>query len=137
MPDRMEVARDWFAHGDHDLQAAEALLDVGGFPDTVGMLVQQAAEKYLKGFLIYHGWKLRKTHDLRLLVGEAITYEPSLADLRDFARKATAYYLEYRYPPSPPAVYSKEEMAEATAQAEDLIARIRAGVGRDALDGAP
>ncbi|MDP2937438.1 MAG: HEPN domain-containing protein [Dehalococcoidia bacterium] len=79
----------WFAHGDHDLQAAKALLDVGGFTDTVGMLFQQAAEKHLKGFLIYHGWKLRKTHDLRLLIGEAITYGPSLAYFRDFARKAT------------------------------------------------
>lgn len=128
MADRMGLADEWFAHGDHDLQAAKALLAHGGFTDTVGMLVQQAAKKYLKGFLIYHGWKLRKTDDLRLLVGEAIGYQPGFADFRDFARKATAYYLEYRYPPSPPAAYSKDEIAEATAQTEELIARIRAAV---------
>ena len=89
------------------------------------MLIQQAAEKYLKGYLIYHGWKLRKTHDLRQLVAEAVNYDLGFADFRDFTRKATAYYLEYRYPPGPPADYPREEIADILVQTEKLITKIR------------
>lgn len=105
MPDEARLAQEWFSRGDHDCQAAKVLVDKGGFTDTIAMLVQQAAEKYLKGYLVYHGWKLKKTHDLRRLVAEAVSHDPGFADFRDFARVATAYYLQDRYPPGPPADY--------------------------------
>ncbi|MBI4329761.1 MAG: HEPN domain-containing protein [Chloroflexi bacterium] len=94
MPDRRKMAEDWFAHGDQDFQAAKALFAEEEFTSTVAMLLQQASEKYLKGYLVYQGWKLRKTHDLRRLTAEAISYDPRFEQFRDFARKTTAYYLE-------------------------------------------
>lgn len=89
------------------------------------MLAQQAAEKYLKGYLLSRGWKLQKTHDLELLVSEAITHNKAFEQFLDFARKATAYYFEHRYPPGPPADYPKEEIADMLDQAEKLVAIIR------------
>ena len=125
MPDRAKLAEEWFVFGERDLQAAKALMGREGLTDIISMLVQQAVEKYLKGFLIYHGWKLRKTHDLRRLVAEASKYDPGLADFRDFARKATAYYLEHRYPPGPPNDHPAEEIADLLEQTEKLVSRIR------------
>lgn len=129
MPDRAKLAQEWFAHGDHDFQAARVLWSREEFTDITAMLLQQAAEKYLKGYLVYHGWELRKTHDLRRLVAEAINYDPSFADFRDFARAVTAYYFENRYPPGPPADYPREEIAAIMEQAEKLIGKIKEAVG--------
>lgn len=125
MPDRAKLAEEWFMRGDHDLESAKLLLNQKGHTDTIGFLIQQAAEKYLKGYLIYHGWKLRKTHDLRGLIAEAVEYDPGFADYQDFARKATAHYLENRYPTASPVAYAREEMAAMLEQAEKLITRIK------------
>ncbi len=125
MPDRAKLAKEWFVRGDHDLQSARLLLNQGGPTDTIGVLIQQATEKYLKGYLIYNGWKLKKTHDLRGLIAEAVDYDPGFTDYQDFARKATAHYLENRYPPTLPVEYPREEMAAMLEQAEKLVARIK------------
>jgi HEPN domain-containing protein len=34
--------------------------------EAAGFYLQQALEKYLKAFLIQHGWKLKKIHTLRI-----------------------------------------------------------------------
>jgi HEPN domain-containing protein len=40
-----------------------------------GIHLQQAIEKWLKAFLLHHGWTLRRTHELEALLDEAIRYE--------------------------------------------------------------
>lgn len=59
---------DWFAQGDLDIQAAEILLAQGGPLPIIAFHLQQAAEKYLKGFLLSTGWFLRRIHDLEVLI---------------------------------------------------------------------
>ena len=91
--------------------------------------MQQAAEKYLKGYLITRGWKLQKTHDLEVLVSEAITHDKYFEQFLDFARMVSAYYLEDRYPPGPPVGYPREEVADMMEQTEKLIAKIVEAIG--------
>lgn len=129
MPDRAKLAKEWFARGSDDMQTARLAFGAGAPTATIAILLQQAAEKYLKGYLIYHGWELRKTHDIRRLMAEAINYDSSFIDFRDFARAVTAYYLEDRYPPGPPADYPREEIAGVMEQAEKLIVKIKEAVG--------
>jgi HEPN domain-containing protein len=74
MPDespQKALTQEWFLRGEHDLQSADILLKQNGHADTVAILIQQAVEKYVKGFLLGKGWRLRKIHDLELLVEEA------------------------------------------------------------------
>lgn len=68
---------DWFAQGDLDVQAAEILLAQGGPLPIIAFHLQQAAEKYLKGFLLSTGWPLRRIHDLEALIQEAIVRMPT------------------------------------------------------------
>lgn len=42
---------DWFARAEADIEATEILLAHGGDTGLAGMHVQQAIEKYLKGYL--------------------------------------------------------------------------------------
>ena len=65
-------SEDWFAQGDMDIQAAEILHSQSGPPSIVAFHIQQAIEKYLKGFLLAHDWSLRRIHDLEVLIHDAI-----------------------------------------------------------------
>ena len=65
---------DWFEKASRDLRRVEVLLaddDIEG----AGFHLQQAAEKYLKGYLLGRGWPLKRTHDLEVLVNEAMTHD--------------------------------------------------------------
>jgi HEPN domain-containing protein len=45
-------------------------------------LLQEAAERFLKAYLIAGGWKLRRIHDLGALVAEAVAMDARFAALR-------------------------------------------------------
>jgi len=121
---RARVVAEWFEKGKHDIEAAKLLFEAGHYTDTIAMLIQQAIEKYLKGFLIHHGWKLRKIHDLIKLLAEAVKYQADLAEYEDRCRRISEYYFESRYPGRMPAQYSREEIKESLEVAEALIKRI-------------
>ena len=60
----------WIAKADSDFLNIENNLTVARVPwDTVCFHAQQAAEKLLKAFLVYHGHPLLRTHDLNTADG--------------------------------------------------------------------
>jgi HEPN domain-containing protein len=128
MPDesiQKAITQEWFLRGEHDFQSADILRKQNGHADTIAVLIQQAVEKYTKGFLLGRGWKLRKIHDLELLVEEATKYDKSFIPFLDLARRLSAFYIEDRYPPGPTHDYSREEIATLYAQAADLITKFK------------
>ena len=118
------LAKDWLEKGRHDFEMAQLLYKEQGYTDIIAFLIQQAVEKYLKGFLIYHGWKLRKIHDLETLLNEAINVEHSFEDFSITCRKITEYYIESRYPLGFPVDYPREEIKESLDAAGEIIAKI-------------
>ncbi len=42
------------------------------------MHLQQAIEKYVKGWLLDRGWVLRRTHEVDRLLDDATGFDPSL-----------------------------------------------------------
>ena len=86
--------------------------------------MHQAAEKYLKGYLISKGWQLKKTHDLRELRARATEFDPAFAAYAELARWLTAFYVEERYPSGPLVNYSREEIKGILEQTKKLIATI-------------
>jgi len=125
MPDKGRLAQEWLARGSNDMETARVAFQAGAPTDTIAVLLQQASEKYLTDYLLSKGWRLKKTHDLAELVDRAREHDAVFGDYLDMARRLTAYYLEDRYPPGPPAEYPREEIAEIMGQTEKLIARIR------------
>ena len=51
------LPKDWFKKGEIDLESAKILLAAGTL-ETAAFHIQQAIEKYLKGYLLGKGWKL-------------------------------------------------------------------------------
>ncbi len=51
---KIDIVKQWIEKGDHDLGTAQVTyLYLPQYRDTIAFHCQQAAEKYLKGYLIY------------------------------------------------------------------------------------
>lgn len=123
-----ERVKEWIERGERDLAAAELLFDQSEYFDVVLFHLHQAVEKFLKGFLIHSGWRLKKIHDLETLITEAIDFDGAFEKYLDLARKLTAFYYQERYPPGPVSLYSKEETAQILEETKELISKIRRGI---------
>lgn len=78
-PARVEDTRGWLQKAKEDLDIAKELLKPAR--TLCGGAVfhcQQAAEKALKAFLVWHDVSFRKTHDLKELGGACIKLEATL-----------------------------------------------------------
>ena len=69
MKEELEEAQGWFHKAESDLVTARRTAASEGPYDTACFHAQQAAEKYLKGFLIACGQGFPYTHDLENLFG--------------------------------------------------------------------
>lgn len=94
-----ELVRNWLLKANHD-NASAIKLSEGDNPylDTAIYHCQQAAEKALKGFLVFHDQRFEKTHDLQVLINLATSADPSVSALLDNGELLTPYATLYRYP---------------------------------------
>ena len=116
-----EVAIEWFSRAKHDFAVAQLLFNEKHYFDIALFHIHQAIEKYLKGYLIQNGWKLKKIHDLELLLTEAINFNPKFESYLDFGRKLSGFYYEERYPPGLLTTCSKKELKEMLDTAGKII----------------
>ncbi len=89
---------DWFYSASDRLRAADSLHKTEGLTHSGVELLQEAAERYLKGFLVAHGWRLARTHDLRRLVQEAKVYDPSFSGFEAMSKELTEDFFAQHYP---------------------------------------
>ena len=89
-------------------------------PAGAGMHLQQAVEKYLKGWLLDRGWALRRTHEVERLLDEAVQLAPSLQPFRSLCLRLSTYYLVGRYPPTALAGPGETQLAADIAEARQL-----------------
>jgi HEPN domain-containing protein len=76
---------DWFYLAQDRLRIADLAWRQEGLTPAGVELLQEAVERYLKGYLVSQGWLLIKTHDLERLVSDASFYD---ARFRQFAALA-------------------------------------------------
>jgi HEPN domain-containing protein len=121
------LAREWFEKAEHDLLNVRNNLAAADIPtDTVCFHCHQAAEKYLKGFLVWHAVAPDRTHDLENLLQSCARIDPTLNSLRSLANSLNPYAIDVRYPDTP---YPDPTLIE-TRSAFDAAREIRAGVRR-------
>ncbi len=117
-----ELARVWLLKAHSDLHTA---IQIGGLPDghlDAGIYhCQQAAEKALKGFLVFREMAFEKIHDLEKILQETTAVEPTFRQLKIAAASLTPYSFAYRYPSEQGFIEpSREEFDEAVQQAQDI-----------------
>ena len=119
-------AEEWFERGRHDIETAQLLYDRRGHTDSIVYHIQQALEKYLKGYLVLHGRRPPRIHELDTLLKHITAFDNSLISFLDLCEKASLYYIEARYPPGPPAEYKYEEIKSDLDGTWKLIEQIQA-----------
>lgn len=119
-----QYPRDWLRIGDKEIERARNLLKLGDL-EGAGFNIQQAVEKYLKGFLLSKGWELKKIHNLETLINEAVNYEPSFEEYRASCQKITQYYVEERYPFTTASTLTDDEIKESLVAAESILQRVK------------
>jgi HEPN domain-containing protein len=116
---KWDFVQQWLNRAHKDLVAGEMLLK-GGFEDyeNVGFHAQQAAEKYIKAFLVRHQIEFPKAHNIALLRQLVANVDPELAKSLAEADALTPYGVEFRYPGDLPSV-SRDEGERAVRLAEE------------------
>jgi HEPN domain-containing protein len=99
----IEGWRGWAQKAENDLRTISILLDHKDAPlEIICFHAQQAAEKYLKGFLVARSSTVPKIHDLPSLLAECAHYDAGFKRLEDDCRRLNAYGVAPRYPESDP-----------------------------------
>ncbi len=115
----IEIARQWVAKANSDLLNVENNLRSQIIPyDTVCFHCQQAAEKFLKAYLVFRGQAPPITHDLLLLLEKVRFFDAEAEWLREHLALLMPYAVEIRYPDDW-FMPSAEDAIEARAAALD------------------
>ena len=118
---KRELARQWLAKAEEDFGVAKHLVTEGtSYLSAAGFHAQQAAEKFLKAFLVWHQIEFPKTHDLDELLDLAATVDSHLAESLCSTTILSSYGVDIRYPSDFPQM-----RPEDARQAVDLAAHVR------------
>ena len=99
MSDRPASVSAWIRKAEHDLVVVDLLIPSDDPPwDIVVFHAQQAAEKFLKAFLVSRGQQPPKVHDLPRLLKLCVTFAPDLASFVDECAFLSPLAVLSRYP---------------------------------------
>jgi HEPN domain-containing protein len=132
LPDPSQaLARRWFQKAENDLLNVENNLKAERYAgDTVCFHCQQAAEKYLKGFLAWRRVPFTRTHDLPELLKEVKqSAGPDAAELSPHLFLLDQYSVSIRYPQEYEESLDEQEVQEAVAAAYTVRAWVRRQLG--------
>lgn len=93
------VAQEWFRYAKQDLDSAIYLQEMRPVPvEIICYHCQQSAEKYLKGFIAFHGGAIQRVHDLVALNKTCMKYDENFMQIREECLNLTDYGVQARYP---------------------------------------
>ena len=121
---KWDFVQQWLEKARKDLATGEILLRAE-FEDyeNAGFHAQQAAEKFIKAFLVRHQIQFPKSHDIAVLRQLVARVDPRLAEKLAAADALTPYGVGFRYPGDLPSV-SHDEGETALRLAEETRALI-------------
>jgi HEPN domain-containing protein len=119
-----QETKHWLEIAKSDLGASKKLLEADeGFSAQAAFFAQQAAEKAIKGFLVWHQERFKKEHDIRYLVNLALKKDPTLKSKIDEATTLNPFAVTFRYPGEEEEL-SIKDVLQAIAIAKDLYEEI-------------
>jgi|SRR5665213_573802 len=128
---RRDLVLRWREKAEKDFGLEQHLVAEGcAYREAVAFHSQQAAEKLLKAFLVFHQIDFPKTHNLGELLTRVASCDPVLAtSLRDITA-LNPYGIEYRYPSDFPDL-THEDAEGAFRLAETVWKAIAPGIAPD------
>ena len=117
---KAQLVQSWLTRAQHDLASARVL--AASDPpllDTAIYHCQQAAEKAVKGYLVFCDQEFERIHDIEVLIRSAMSYATEFTDWIDVGIQLTPYARIYRYP-GYATEPSREQFDQAMSAAEGL-----------------
>ncbi|MBI5117099.1 HEPN domain-containing protein [Candidatus Poribacteria bacterium] len=121
---KREFVQQWIDKAEQDFGLAEHMLEEHSpYLGAMGFHCQQAAEKYLKAFLIHHQVDFPKTHDIVEILDLVAQVAPALAQSLRELRALSPYGVNIRYPGDIPdlTLPEAEQAVELAGRARDSI----------------
>ncbi|MCK4598733.1 HEPN domain-containing protein [Candidatus Bipolaricaulota bacterium] len=120
---KADLVRGWLEKARRDLLTAErGLNSAEPFTDIVCFHAQQATEKHLKAYLLWHGIEFPRTHALEDLVLLAAEKDADFALHKDEVTMLTPYAVETRYPEfEEPLLEDAREMVRIARGIRDFV----------------
>lgn len=116
------IVDEWLAKADEDYLFTEKYLqNEESFFAPLCFHCQQAAEKYLKSYIVAKEFSFLKIHDINELREVCQDHEESFEEIRDECALLSRYYIDTRYPTVWPVGYTKEDAWTAL----EAVGRIR------------
>jgi HEPN domain-containing protein len=113
---------EWVRKAEDDLAAARQLAQGDQpLPDQMGFFCQQAAEKYLKAFLLAAGQVPPRIHDVDVLLEMCATVDASFEQLRSLMEGLTEFAVVFRYPGEWSDVSAARQAMVQTEQVRMLV----------------
>jgi HEPN domain-containing protein len=120
--EEIKLVNDWLSFAEENLLLAHSGMGEDFSPyHTICFLCQGSAEKYLKAFLIWNGWELKKTHDMVDLLTYCKDYDSGFENFKDECLLLNEYITEGRYPGDLPFESITEQDAKEALEAADKI----------------
>jgi len=89
---------DWFDFAQERWLAARLVWSEKQLAASATELLQEAIERYLKGYLIANGWSLVRTHDLAALLKAATNYDAEFQRFASMTIELTENFFAQHYP---------------------------------------
>jgi len=115
-----EVVKEWIEKAEEDFEFASSALELGNYYPQICFHFQQAAEKYLKAFIIAHALEFRPVHNLIELLETCKKKETSIEEIEEACRYLNPFYIDTRYPVHWPTRYDKETAIKAKDSASEI-----------------
>ncbi len=124
--EKADYIRNWLFRANEDIAVIESLssTNIEFYTSTICFHSQQAVEKFLKAFLIFHDVDFPKTHDLDYLILECQKIDNSFMDID--LKSLSDFGVSIRYPDDfyVPEVKETREYIEISKEIKNCIEKL-------------
>jgi HEPN domain-containing protein len=115
-----QLVQEWLNKADEDFGFAASVLKESPYYAQICFHFHQAAEKYLKAYVVAYDLEFQKIHDLPVLLKICMQRDPGLQMILEDCKFLNRYYIEARYPVHWPTSYDKDETQKGYSAAEHI-----------------
>ena len=129
------VVREWLAKADDDYNFAKITLAEGNqYYSQICFHFQQAAEKYLKAFIVAYDLEFEKIHNLIALLKICGKKDASLLSLMEQCELLNTAYIDTRYPVHWPTDYSKDKALKMQYATSEIAQAVKEALAKGGID---
>ncbi|MBI5208284.1 MAG: HEPN domain-containing protein [Candidatus Firestonebacteria bacterium] len=123
-----KIIKEWLIKADEDFDFASSVIEDSPYYAQICFHFQQAAEKYLKAFIVANELEFLKIHDLIELLNICLSKESALVKIQDDCIFLSRYYIDTRYPVHWPTNYTKEDAIKSQDAAKNIADIIKKNI---------